>query len=119
MRRLKSVWSAPSKHRRPETRNEVPMKRVVPQLVIAILLIACAASAQVVTGTIIGAVKDPSQAALPGVTATITSPSLPGGPMSTVTGSTGEYRFAAVPPGVYALTLSLQGFATYQEQGLR
>ena len=47
----------------------------------------CARSldAQVVTGTITGVVSDDSLAVLPEVTITVTSPALPGGPVTTVT----------------------------------
>ena len=93
------------------------MKCRVLDLVLGMLLLSGVASAQVVTGTIIGAVKDESQAALPGVSATVTSTALLGGPATVVTSNTGEYRFAALPPGTYTLTLSLPGFATYREEG--
>ncbi len=97
---------------------EVSMIRVI-SLSIAFLLIALVASAQVTTGSIIGIAKDESGGALPGVTATVASPALPGGIVTLSTGPAGDYRFVALPPGVYSLTLALQGFATYQEQELR
>src|SRR5437867_536338 len=75
-----------------------------------------AAYAQIVTGTILGAVTDESKAVLPGVTATITSPVLPGGPQTQATDSNGGYRFAGLPPGIYKLTLTLEGFGTYSEE---
>ncbi len=85
----------------------------------ALVLIVTRASGQVLTGTIIGTVMDESQSSLPGVTATLTSPALPGGPVTAVTSETGEYRFVALAPGIYTLAVSLPGFATYQEEGLR
>src|SRR5678809_164037 len=94
------------------------MKRVFP-CVFVLLLVASAAHAQLTTGNIIGVVKDESGGALPGVTATMTSPALPGGPAVVTTGASGDYRFTALPPGTYTLTLALPGFATYQEQELR
>ena len=68
------------------------MKRAVPIIVAGLLMLATAVHAQVLTGSVIGAVKDESGAALPGVTATATSPALPGGPVSVVTNEMGEYR---------------------------
>lgn len=95
------------------------MKRVIPVVVGGLLLLASAADAQILTGNVIGAVKDESGAALPGVTATATSPALPGGPVSVVTNDMGEYRLIRLNPGVYTLRIVLPGFQTYQEEELR
>jgi hypothetical protein len=84
-----------------------------------LLLGAVAAQAQVTTGNIIGAVRDESGAVLPSVTATVTSPALPGGPQSIVTNERGEYRFTGLQPGTYALNVELPGFSTYEETDLR
>jgi hypothetical protein len=75
--------------------------------------------AQLSTGSIIGAVRDASGALLPGATVTITSPAIPGGPVTTVTNAQGNYRFTGLPPGVYQLSVSLQGFSAYEEADLR
>src|SRR5687767_12630509 len=96
----------------------------MPRFAAAIIVAAFALStsplnAQTVTGTIIGTVTDESKALLPGVTATLTSPALPGGPATTVTDEQGRYRFSGLLPGTYALTLTLSGFATYEEGDLR
>src|SRR5688572_17211251 len=61
-------------------------------MVCVTLQLAATAHAQLVTGTIIGTVTDESGAVLPGVTATIESPALPGGPQSGVTDGQGRYR---------------------------
>jgi hypothetical protein len=82
-------------------------------------LLASSAEAQILTGNIIGTVTDESKSVLPGVTVTISSPALPGGPATTVTDEQGRYRFAGLTPGTYTLTLTLSGFATHQEEGLR
>jgi hypothetical protein len=83
------------------------------------LLGAVAAHAQVTTGNIIGTVRDESGAVLPGVTATLTSPALPGGPQSAITSQHGDYRFTGLQPGTYALRVELNGFTTYEETDLR
>ena len=49
-------------------------------------------------------------APLPGVTITISSPSLQG-TRSTVTGEAGAYDFASLPPGVYSVSFDLPGIA--------
>src|SRR5215212_7154559 len=71
------------------------------------VLLAHSAYAQVSTGNIIGLVHDESGAVLPGVTATLTSPALPGGPATTVTNARGEYRFERLVPGTYTLKVSI------------
>jgi TonB-dependent receptor-like protein/carboxypeptidase family protein len=83
---------------------------------LAWLYLVGSAAAQIVTGTILGAVTDESKAVLPGVTATITSPVLPGGPQTIATDTKGGYRFPGLAPGTYTLTLTLQGFGTYSEE---
>jgi len=80
---------------------------------------AIGAQAQVTTGNIIGTVHDQSGAVLPGVSVTLTSPALPAGPRNLVTNERGEYRFTGLQPGMYALTVELPGFSTYEETDLR
>ena len=83
------------------------------------LLSALLARAQVTTGSIVGAARDESGAVLPGVSATLTSPALPGGPQTTVTNDRGEYRFTGLQPGAYLLKIEFPGFTTYVETDLR
>jgi hypothetical protein len=95
------------------------MRRRVIVSVIGFFLVSGAfAGAQVLTGNLIGVVRDESRAVLPGVTLTLTSPALPGGPQTTVTNAQGEYRFTGLPPGRYELTITLTGFSTYGEKDL-
>ena len=47
---------------------------------------------------------------MPGVTVTVSSEVLMGGSRMAVTGSTGAYSFAALPPGIYMASAELQGF---------
>jgi hypothetical protein len=70
------------------------------------------------TGTIQGRVTDAQGAVLPGVTITASSPSALG-VQTTVTSETGNYRFPAVPPGVYALTFEMGGFNTLRREGIQ
>jgi hypothetical protein len=77
------------------------------------------AGAQILTGNIIGVVRDESRAVLPGVGVTAESPARPAGPATVVTNAQGEYRLTGLEPGVYTLTVSLQGFRGYKEQDLR
>jgi len=85
------------------------------------MLLSSAAVAQTVsatTGALNGRVTDNTGAVLPGVTVTITSPSMMGS-RSAVTSQDGTYRFPAVPPGVYQITYELPGFNTVTREQIR
>jgi hypothetical protein len=92
------------------------MKRLI-AFASVVLGLAGAAHSQILTGNILGTVKDESGALLPGVTATLSSATLPA--VTVVTDERGEYRFTELVPGAYSLTITLTGFATYKEDGLR
>jgi hypothetical protein len=64
------------------------------------------------SGSIGGLVTDEQNLALPGVTVTASSPALLVQQRTLVTDERGEYRFADLPPGVYALRFELAGFRT-------
>jgi len=78
---------------------------------VCLTLSAAMASAQVPTGTISGRVTDTSGGVLPGVTVTASSPNLQG-PRVVVTGTSGDYVLALLPPGAYTLEFVLPGFQT-------
>src|SRR4051812_23907005 len=69
------------------------------------------AAAQDTRGSIEGVVKDGSGGVLPGATVEARSPRLVG-VQSTTADANGNYRFPALPPGVYEVTATLQGFAS-------
>ena len=83
------------------------------------LLSASPAYPQRLTGAIRGVIRDTSGASIPGATVEVRSEALIGGPRATVSGDDGQYRFPALPPGDYQLTVSLAGFQTVQRSGLR
>lgn len=70
------------------------------------------------TGAITGTVVDESGAPLPGVTVTISGPSLMG-TRTYVTDAKGNYRFPALPPGTYTIKAELQGFTTVVQENVR
>ena len=78
-----------------------------------VVLLACAGPALAqgtTTGAIVGTLTDSTGAVLPGVTMTISGPSLQGS-RTTVTDELGVYRFRNVPPGTdYKLVAQLSGF---------
>jgi hypothetical protein len=78
-------------------------------LVLTPLALAGNASAQAVTGTIIGTVADTTGAVLPGVSVTVKHTET-GFTRTLVTDSNGEYTAASVPTGTYTVTGEISGF---------
>ena len=74
-----------------------------------LLLFSLPASAQTKTGRILGEVLGADGVPLAGVTVTASSDVVMGGSRTAVTGDSGAYRFAALPPGMYTVTASLEG----------
>ena len=83
----------------------------------ALLLTAAGADAQI-TGSVVGAVQDSQGGVVPGALVTLSSDRLAGGPVTFVTDAGGQYRFPSLAPGVYTLTVTLSGFATYVEEDI-
>lgn len=71
--------------------------------------------AQRITGSIRGVVMDEEGVLLPGVTVELSSPVLMGGVHSAITGTKGGYRFINLPPGMYKIVFSLDGFQTIEK----
>jgi outer membrane receptor protein involved in Fe transport len=84
------------------------MRRFITSILLCLGL-AASASAQEQRGSIEGVVKDSSGAVLPGVTVTAKSPTLVG-VQTTVSDTSGIYRFPALAPGTYQISAELQGF---------
>ena len=73
----------------------------------AVLLAPPMATAQTLTGTLSGTVRDEQGGVLPGAVVRITSPALIGGDRQTTTSEKGHWRFPVLAPGTYALTVEL------------
>lgn len=91
------------------------MRRVSPQLYwcLAVLLLLGSpgvALAQLVTGTITGAVTDDSGGLMPGVAISVSSENLIGGAQTQTSDERGAFRFDNLPPGVYTVKFELEGF---------
>src|SRR5262249_41034268 len=78
----------------------------------ALLLVAVFANAQTSRGTVTGTILDPTGAVITGARVTLTGVET-GVRLSTNSNDAGVYRFDAVDPGSYDLTVSLPGFSTY------
>ena len=70
------------------------------------------------TATVTGTVTDQQGGVLPGVTASLSGPSMMG-VQTQVSDSMGLYRFVSIPPGEYKLVFELAGFATITREGVR
>lgn len=79
---------------------------------VLVLVIARRSEAQVLYGSIVGDVKDATQAAIPGATVTITHKET-NQSRETVTNETGGYNFPTVPTGTYAVKVSMVGFKEF------
>jgi hypothetical protein len=76
------------------------------------------ASAQGLTGALIGTVKDGQGGVLAGAVVRVSSSALIGGPATLTTDEDGRLRFPALPPGRYRLDIQSQGFTTYHEEDI-
>jgi hypothetical protein len=81
------------------------------------LAIAAPALGQDTRGSIQGVITDSSGGAMPGVTVEARSTALVG-IATAVTDDRGNYRFPALPPGIYEVTAALQGFTPAKSQNI-
>jgi hypothetical protein len=85
---------------------------------IALILSTSGLLAQTRTGSIEGTVKDATAQVLPGVSLTLSGPTLVA-PQVTASSDVGVYRFINLPPGVYTIRAELSGFQTLNVEGIR
>ncbi len=81
------------------------------------LLAVPSAFAQETTAGLQGTVKDPSGAVVANATVEVASPALIG-IRKVQTDAAGNYRFAALPPGEYTLTVTAPGFRVYKQSNI-
>jgi Carboxypeptidase regulatory-like domain len=91
--------------------------------IIAVLLVAlvapCRTNAQLATttATLSGAVNDPGGALIPNAKVTLTSPET-GTTRESTTSDSGRYSFNQLPPGTYSLSVKMDGFRPYEQNGI-
>src|SRR5882757_4064495 len=86
-------------------------------LLFFVALTPLVARAQQTGATVRGVVADPENAVIPGATVTFTPAT--GKALVTQSQSDGTYVLRGVPPGTYAVTVTMQGFASFVKQGVR
>jgi hypothetical protein len=86
-------------------------------LISSLFLFPSCGRAQLLQGTLDGYVSDSTRAAIPGAPITATN-SATGFSRSGVTNAQGEYSLLTLQPGVYAITVSAQGFQKYVKTGV-
>jgi carboxypeptidase family protein/TonB-dependent receptor-like protein len=86
-------------------------------LVAALIVLAAPVGAQVLYGTLVGNVTDPTGAAIPGATVTLINANTNLSREAT-TNAEGVYRFVNVQPGTYKVRVTLTGFKEYVKEGV-
>ena len=71
------------------------------------------------TGSVRGEVTDAAQAAMPGVTVTLTGEPIRGAERVAVCGAEGGFLFTGLPPGLYTLRAELDGFTPQELTAVR
>jgi hypothetical protein len=95
----------------------MPVNRIAQVLCALVLLCGCVFS-QTTTGTLLGIVADPGDAAVPGARVELKN-SATGAVISTTTGAEGIFRFNSLIPATYSLTITAaSGFKTYAESNI-
>lgn len=92
-------------------------RRIVWALVACVLVVAVNAYAQSTRATIVGTVKDPSGAVLPGVTVIAKNVDT-GLTRNTVTNEVGDYTLPLLPIGSYEVSAEIGGFKTQVKSGI-
>lgn len=94
------------------------VKSIISLLALLLILTPLVYSQSKETGAIVGTVFDEEGTPLPGVTVTLLSPNIMG-ERTRVTDEKGQYRFPALPPGMYSIKAQLQGFNTVIRKNIR
>ena len=97
-------------------------RRIVAGATLGMLLLMGAASAHaqaVGSGAMRGRIVDESGAGVPGVTVTVSSPSLQLRERTVVSEQDGEYQIRSLPLGTYSVKFELGGFQTILREGIQ
>lgn len=87
-------------------------------LALALVLALSGSAVAQQTGSLTGVVRDAQGGVLPGVTVNVTGETLLGQTRSGVSGDQGTWSVPALPPGTYAVSFELAGFAPARREGV-
>src|SRR5207344_1864526 len=91
---------------------------VIPVVLVTALALTRSASAQTTTGVISGTVVDPDGKIVPGATVTVTNEATNDSRTATTDGERGAFQVTGLNPGVYSVSVKLQGFRTFERKGV-
>ena len=97
--------------------NNRPARRLVFCVLILLVLCVIPSAAQVVKGSISGAVTDPQGAVVSGATVKATNVAT-GVTLTTTSDNSGSFHFNLIPVGEYKIEVSATGFKTALQQGI-
>src|SRR2546423_6514341 len=97
---------------------QIRFRRIVFTYLIVLIFSVCASVLRAdVTGSLLGTVRDHSQAAIAGARVVVTNTQT-NFSEETTSAPDGSYRFLALPPGTYKLTATGAGFRPYAAIGI-
>src|SRR5579859_1547470 len=91
--------------------------RFLSQFALAILLSVSACLAQQITGSVTGTVTDPTGATVSGAAVKLTNTGT-GAVQDATSDASGDFRFLLLPPGNYALQVTISGFKSFRRDGI-
>jgi hypothetical protein len=94
------------------------VQRFALRLIVQIAVMVSIALSQTSSSSLQGTVTDPSGSAISGASVALSSNESKL-ERTMVTGAQGEYRFVALPPGTYTVTVTAKGFSRYQQTDLQ
>jgi outer membrane receptor protein involved in Fe transport len=97
----------------------MPQRWFVVLALFCVIFAGAGADAQVLTGSLSGAVRDDSGGVLPGATVRASSSSVIGGSVIVITDERGVFRLPTLAPGEYTLEIELANFSRYREAGIQ
>ena len=86
--------------------------------IVATLVTATSAAAQITTGTVAGTVKDAQGGVIPGATVVLTSEARGTKTAPVVTSATGDFVIPNVTADTYTLEVTMSGFRTLRRTGI-
>src|SRR6187402_2087150 len=104
--------------RRGQPMRKCSLRAMCSVLIVLFSLTATPMAQTIRTASIAGTIVDESNAVLPGVAVTITSPALLVPQLVAVSDIRGEYRVVDLPPGAFKLSYELPGFGTLVRDGV-